>query len=192
VPYTYRLGAYEFQFENASIVFCPAIQEVTGATIGPLLLPIVPLPDVCLLPGPTDTDYVRKKQEAYHSVIIGIYPKGAQVELDFSKLKLQLTDGKALKISAIATLLSAETACFNPVKFGFLKGAENLLGKQITITDSRIFYRVIYDAPADGVSGLFIDVDTIKINGKEVKLPPIQYQKNTKYYYVPFILPLPS
>ncbi len=181
-------GAYKFQISKASIIFCPANLRLDEISMGPPLLPIIP---VFFIGEPEiKSDTQRKRiEDMHHSVVIGIDGRETQLELDFSALRLKLMNGAPVRVDTV-TVLGREQSCTNNSYRLVWGQVENLLNKQVIVNDSWTFYGIFFDASTDDVDGLMIDLGPIKIEGKQVKLPPLEYRKRNNYYYVPLILPL--
>ncbi len=181
--------AYRYQISKASIIFCPGNQQ--GGKLffmGPPLLPIIPF--FVSKPDEPKSDFDRKRIEyLHHSVVIGIDGRETQVELDFSALRLTLMNGAPVRIETVT--VTGEIACTDD-RYRLFPGRENLLDKQVVVKDSKTYYWIIFDTSLGDVDGLIIDLGPIKIEGKQIELPPLEYRKRNIYYYIPFALPLPS
>ena len=71
-------------------------------------------------------------------------------------------------------------------------GSKNVLDKQVMIKNGKEAYWVVFDEPTGDIEGLLIELGPIKIDGKTILFPPVEYRKHNNYYYIPLYLPLPS
>ena len=180
-------AAYKYEISNASIAFCPGSIRTKIISVGPLIVPIIPV--FIGEPEPKSDDERKRSEHLHHSVVIGIDGREAEVELDFSALRLKLMDGTPVSVTSVIALQSE--ACTDERYRGY-RGSENLLGRKVTTKNSKKVYWIIFDTSAGDVDGLIMDLGPIIIEGERVKFPPIEYRRRHNYYYIPFYLPLPS
>ncbi len=99
-------------------------------------------------------------------------------------------NGTPVTVNTIRVLGTDEACTDNRYRLSF--GSENLLASHVIIKNSKEVYWVIFDASTGDIDGLSIDLGAIKIDGKSVLFPPVEYRKQNNYYYIPFYLPVPS
>lgn len=171
-PNGYR---YTFQYNGIRIYTCRADAGGRLLSIGPPLIPFIPVPDL-------------SKSYPNFDFEFGIESPSSDVTIDFSKVALKLPDGTRLVPIDVVTWAGVfPNAC--ATHWSDLRG---IAAERFVISGTARYFGMKFSIRRTKVEECVIELGTIIVNGENISLPPLKLKKDSVYPYRPFMLPLPS
>ena len=174
---------YKFQYETVSVVVHDVVLT-TGyrqpdswvAFLGPPLLPIFPLE--WLAPAWSYDFLCRFEMESLAKV----------TTLDLANIKVFFSGEKSIQpsVALVGYKMSAlsfstkvkDDSCVDVNRIRICpENSKPFQPQRVTVSNEKRGYELKYDELPAGVKEIFLDFGYIKIDDKEVKLPPIKYSK---------------
>ncbi len=197
---TSKGSSYKFQNEGVSVFIFPVDAGGGLITIGPPLLPLIPIPGL--------VTSVSNDLSFYFS----IESPSEETSIDLSRIALKLPDGITLVPLEITTWQSSspDDACipqprtnrhFHILMPVLIPGAhvciehrtdsKSIPLQQFVIDKTTRYFEARFYKPKTKIEECIIELGAIDVNGKHADLPPVILIKTSVYGYQPFILPLP-
>ncbi len=184
-PYEFE-NAYKFKNEGVAVVLCPKWQGygLQLISIGPALFPLIPFYSPVPSPEWLKLNFLLS---------VGIEGQSGLYKIDLSEIKIQLPNRRVLsvfKASSFKVEGEFPTYCQS-------KGPDERQRNQIDIGEfvvakDRILLFLEFDIPNKEIEQFTLDLGSPVLNGKNIKLPPLEYSKASEYRYNPFYIPRPS
>jgi hypothetical protein len=174
------MKSYEYRYENVIMVLCPIGRGADILSVGPLLAPLIPVPG---------EGSRRKHSQLDFSIEVVIESSDAVTSIDLSKVRVELPGGRSLEPIDVSS--ERPTHKF-PDVCNYLGDFKKLPIQEYEVSYDRRYIDIHFLVPHWDVEECIIDLGTIMVNGKGIKLPSLKFHKGSGIRYRPIILPLPS
>jgi hypothetical protein len=175
-----ELESYKFSTVGMSLYTCPALLKAELVSMGPALVPLVPAP------GEPKSAIAEDISLDFKFALESL---SMATTIDFSQFILTLPDGKTINPDRVMTWQGTKEI---HVSCNTLYDYKQIPIQQFVITNSTRYFAVRFPIPSSKVEQCIVELGTVKIDGKNVDVPPLRFKKDSDYKFRPFVLPLPS
>lgn len=152
-----RNYGYQYHYENIDVTMCPYYPGGSAILFGPPLLPVIP-------------NFVRlftHDEPVQFYLLVTINSPNDVTAIDFSKVRVQFSSKKILAPSAVHIL-----------------NGPDVQDQKYVVSHGKAEFRLQFDVYDTEVKAFQVELGSMIVSDKDVRLPPLSYRKRNRYYYL--------
>jgi hypothetical protein len=149
--------AYQYRYEDIDVIMCPYYRGGSAVLFGPPLFPVIP----------NFVGYLLNDEPVKFYLYVTINSPHDVTMIDFSKVRVQFSKKKILSPSAVHFLYNFDAP-----------------DQKYVVSHGSAAFRLHFDIYDTEVKAFQVDLGSMIVGDKDVRLPQLSYRKKNRYYYL--------